>query len=259
MQKFLLKIAYDGSCYHGWQNQPNGISVQEVLETALTKIAKTNIAIVGSGRTDTGVHALAQYAHLYFPLNMTTKQIRLALRTKLPDSVRVTEVHLINDNLHARFTASKRSYKYILTKAKNPFNRLYKSFVPYQKLDIEKMKKVIPFLLGEHDFASFCKPNPQIPNTVCNLTQFDLIEDDKDIIFYISANRFLHNMVRRLVGTLISFSHHDYEPSMVKDLLEAKEGNQNIIFTAPPNGLYLYNVEYPDFEKLVLESSIEEI
>lgn len=259
MQKFLLKIAYDGSCYHGWQNQPNGISVQEVLETALTKIAKTNIAIVGSGRTDTGVHALAQYAHLYFPLNMTAKQIRLALRTKLPDSVRVTEVHLINDDLHARFTASKRSYKYILTKAKNPFNRLYKSFVPYQKLDIEKMKKVIPFLLGEHDFASFCKPNPQIPNTVCNLTQFDLIEDDKDIIFYISANRFLHNMVRRLVGTLISFSHHDYEPSMVKDLLEAKEGNQNIIFTAPPNGLYLYNVEYPDFEKLVLESSIEEI
>ena len=259
MQKFLIKIAYDGSCYHGWQNQPNGISVQEVLEEALTKIAKTKISIVGSGRTDTGVHALSQFAHLYFPLNMTPKQIRLALRTKLPDSIRVTEVHQISDDLHARFTATKRSYKYILTRAKNPFNRLYKSFVPYQRLDIDKMRSAIPYLLGEHDFASFCKPNPQIPNTVCNLSQFEIIEQGHDLIFLISANRFLHNMVRRLVGTLISFSHHNYEPKLIKDLLEAKEGNQNIIFTAPPNGLYLFHVEYPDYDKQILESSIEEI
>ena len=259
MQKFLLKIAYDGSCFHGWQIQPNGISVQEVLEEALAKIAKTKIDIVGSGRTDTGVHAISQFAHLYFPLNMSPEQIRLALRTKLPDSIRVTEVHQINDDLHARFSASKRTYKYVLTKAKNPFNRLYKSFVPYHRLDIEKMRKTIPFLLGEHDFASFCKPNPQIPNTVCNLTQFDAIEKDNDIIFYISANRFLHNMVRRLIGTLITFSHHSYEPKLIKDLLEAKVGNQNIIFTSPPNGLYLYKVEYPDFDKLVISSSIEEI
>ncbi|MBI9031757.1 tRNA pseudouridine(38-40) synthase TruA [bacterium] len=259
MQKFLLKIAYDGSCYHGWQNQPNGISVQEVLENALTKIAKTNISLVASGRTDTGVHALAQFAHLYFPLNMTPQQIRLALRTKLPDSIRVTEVHLIQEELHARYSAFQRSYKYILTRAKNPFNRLYKSFVPYQKLDLEIMQKAIPYLLGENDFASFCKPNPQIPNTVCNLKQFDLITQDNDIIFYITANRFLHNMVRRLVGTLISFSHNNYEPQLMREILEAKIGNQNIIFTAPPNGLYLLDVKYPDLDKLILESSIEEI
>lgn len=259
MQKYLIKIAYDGSCYHGWQIQPNGISVQEVLESALSKIAKTKISIVGSGRTDTGVHALAQFAHFYFPLNMTPEQIRLAIRTKLPDSIRVTEVHRINEDLHARFSASSRSYKYVLTKAKNPFNRQYKSFVPYHRLDVAKMKKAIPYLLGEHNFLSFCKPNPQIPNTVCNLTQFDIIEEGNDIIFLLSANRFLHNMVRRLVGALISFSHHDYEDKMMKDLLEAKVGNQNIIFTAPPNGLYMLNVDYPNFDKLVLESSIEEI
>lgn len=259
MQKYLIKIAYDGSCYHGWQIQPNGISVQEVLEASLTKIAKTKISVVGSGRTDTGVHALAQYAHFYFPLNMTTEQIRLAIRTKLPDSIRVTEVHLIKEELHARFTASKRTYRYILTRAKNPFNRLYKSFVPYQKLDVDKMRDAIPYLLGEHDFLSFCRPNPQIPNTVCNLTQFDIIEKDNDIIFLISANRFLHNMVRRLVGTLVSFSHHHYKPEMMNELIEAQVGNQNIIFTAPPNGLYLAEVEYPDFENLVIESSIEEI
>lgn len=259
MQKYFIKIAYDGSCYHGWQVQPNGISVQEVIEASLTKIAKTKINIVGSGRTDTGVHALAQFAHFNFPINMTPEQIRLALRTKLPDSIRVTEVHRIDESLHARFTASNRHYKYILTRGKNPFNRLYKSFVPYQHLDVTKMKKAIPFLLGEHDFASFCKPNPQIPNTVCNLTKFDIIEEENDIIFYISANRFLHNMVRRLVGTLISFSHHNYDPKMIIDLLDAKEGNQNIIFTAPPNGLYLADVEYPNFEQLVFESSIEEI
>lgn len=259
MQKFLLKIAYDGSCYHGWQVQPNGISVQEVLEAALTKIAKTKIIVVGSGRTDTGVHALAQFAHLYFPLAMTPQQIRLALRTKLPDSIRVTEVHLIKDDLHARFTASKRSYKYILTRAKNPFNRLYKSFVPYHKLDVEIMRQAAEYLLGEHNFASFCKPNPQIPNTVCNLTQLDIREEDKDIVFYLSANRFLHNMVRRLVGTLISFSHNNYDPKMMQELIDVQEGNQNIIFTAPPNGLYLFNVEYPDFENLIIASSIEEI
>ena len=259
MQKYLIKIAYDGSNYHGWQNQPNGISVQEVIETALFKIAKTKISIVGSGRTDAGVHALAQFAHFYFPIKMTPEQIRLALRRKLPDSIRITEVHRIQEELHARFTASKRSYKYLLTRAKNPFNRLYKSFVPYHKLDVDKMRQVVPYIIGEHDFASFCKPNPDIPNTVCNLNQFDIMEQDKDIIFHISGNRFLHNMVRRLVGTLITFSHNNYDPKLFLDLLAAKEGNQNIIFTAPPNGLYLANVEYPDFDKLVLESSIEEI
>jgi tRNA pseudouridine38-40 synthase len=189
---------------------------------------------------------------------MTSQQIRLALRTKLPDSVRVTEVHQISDQLHARFSATSRSYKYILTRQKNPFNRLYKSFIPYQKLDVSKMQETIPHLLGEKDFASFCKPNPQIPNTVCNLTRFDLVTKDNDIIFYISANRFLHNMVRRLVGTLVSFSHNDYPPTMINELLEAKSGNQNIIFTSPPNGLYLYQVVYPNFNQLTIESSIEE-
>lgn len=259
MQKYLIKITYDGSCYHGWQNQPNGISVQEVLEASLSKIAKTKISIVGSGRTDTGVHALAQFAHFYFPLKMTPEQIRLAIRTKLPDSIRVTEVHRIKEELHARFTASQRSYKYVLTRQKNPFNRLYKSFVPYHRLDVAKMRDAIPYLLGEHNFASFCKPNPQIPNTVCNLTRLEIIEQGNDIIFLLTANRFLHNMVRRLVGTLISFSHHDYQPKMMKELLDAEIGNQNIIFTASPNGLYMLNVKYPDFENLVLESSIEEI
>ncbi len=258
MQKYLIKIAYDGSCYHGWQIQPNEISVQEVIETALTKIAKNKVSIVGSGRTDTGVHAISQYAHFYFPVKMTPKQIRLALRTKLPDSVRITEVHQIHDQLHARFSATSRSYKYILTRKKNPFNRLYKSFIPYQNLHLSKMRETVPYLLGQNDFASFCKPNPQIPNTVCNLTQFDLLEEDNDIIFYISANRFLHNMVRRLVGTLVSFSHNNYPPIMIKELLEAKSGNQNIIFTSPPNGLYLYQVIYPDFDKFLIESSVEE-
>lgn len=258
MQKFLIKITYDGSCYHGWQNQPNGISVQEVIEASLSKIAKTKIAIVGSGRTDTGVHALAQYAHFYFPIKMSALQIRLALRTKLPDSIRVIAAYLIEEELHARFTASQRKYKYVLTKVKNPFNRLYKSFVPYMKLDVAKMREIAPYFLGEHDFASFCKPNPDIPNTVCNLTKFEITEEGNDIIFYISANRFLHNMVRRLVGTLISFSHHNYENSLINDLINAKVGNQNIMFTAPPNGLYLYEVEYPNFEKLVIDYSLEE-
>lgn len=259
MQKFLLKIAYDGSCYHGWQVQPNGITVQEVIETALSGIAKTKITIIGSGRTDTGVHALSQYAHFYFPVKMSALQVRLALRTKLPDSIRVTATYLIEDELHARFSATNRRYKYIVTRVKNPFNRLYKSFVPYMKLDVPKMREIIPYLLGEHDFASFCKPNPDIPNTVCKLTEFEIIEEGNDIIFYISGNRFLHNMIRRLVGTLISFSHHNYDNSLINDLLDAKVGNQNIIFTAPPNGLYLYEVEYPNFEKLVLDYSLEEV
>lgn len=258
MQKFLIKIAYDGSCFHGWQIQPNGISVQEVLEKALERIAKTQISVVASGRTDTGVHALSQFAHFYFPIRMSVEQLRLALRTKLPDSIRVTEVYLIKEELHARFSASLRTYKYVLTRKKNPFNRLYKSFIPYHNLDCESMHKVIPYLLGEKDFASFCKPNPQIPNTVCNLSRFDLIEDGNDIIFFISANRFLHNMVRRLVGSLVSFSHHKYQAELMEQLLDAKEGNQNIIFTSPPNGLYLFDVQYPNFSELILDSSIEE-
>ncbi len=257
MQKFLIKISYDGSCYHGWQIQPNGISVQEVIEKCLKQIAKQAIPIVGSGRTDTGVHATCQYAHFNFPINMSPKQLRLALRTKLPDSIRVTEAFIVPESFHARYDAYKRGYKYILTRKKNPFNRLYKSFIPYKELDIDRMRACVPYLLGQHDFTSFCKPNPQIKSNVCDLYKVDIVENGFDIEFYISANRFLHNMVRRIVGTLVSFSHEKFDPAMIKDLMDAKKANQNIIFTAPPNGLYLREVLYPNFQESLIDQDSE--
>ena len=259
MANYFIKIMYDGSCFHGWQVQPNGITVQEVIEKTLSAIAKTPISITGSGRTDSGVHAVAQYANFKFPLNMTPKQIRLALRGKLPDTIRVTEVYEVTEDLNARFTANERGYRYILTRKKSPFSRLYKSFIPYRDIDVDAMRKCVPFLLGKHDFTSFCKPNPQIKSNVCNILRLDIEERGDDIVFYINANRFLHNMVRRIVGTLVSFSHYEYEPEFINKLLEAQTSNQNIIFTAPPNGLYLILVNYPDFEKYVLDKDIEGI
>lgn len=248
---------YDGASYHGYQIQPNDISVQEVIEKALSTLGKQTVAIVGSGRTDAGVHALAQYAHFIFPYNLTAQQMRLALRTKLPDSIRVTEVYKVNGDIHARFSARKREYLYYLTRQKTPFNRYYKSFVPNMIINVEHMKTIIPHIIGKYDFASFAKPNPQIKNTVCDLTEFDIKEENNDVIFHISANRFLHNMVRRLVGTLITFSHHNYKPELFVKIREDKCSNQKIIFTAPPNGLYLAKVHYPNLKEQIIDSSIE--
>jgi tRNA pseudouridine38-40 synthase len=249
-KRFVLKLSFDGTDFNGWQIQPNGRTVQEELEKALSSVAKQKIVILGSGRTDSGVHAFNQYAHFDFPINMTTIQIQLALQNKLTKEIKIKNVFEVDNDFNARFSATQRHYKYFITENWNPFNKDYRSWFPRKKINYDLINNYINMFLGEHDFAGFSKPNPDLKHTRCNITQiaFDKIEDG--YLFQIKANRFLHNMVRRIVGCLVTLSDKNYPPEIIIELLQRKQSDQILVPTAPPNGLFLWEVLYPDYPEL---------
>jgi tRNA pseudouridine38-40 synthase len=201
--------------------------------------------VIGAGRTDTGVHALNQVAHFDFPLNMNKNQILLAIKSILPHSILVKDVQEVPPESHARFDAISRTYKYFITSVRTPFNYKLKTYLPLIKLDIDKLKACIPLFLGEHDFTSFCKPNPEINNHVCNIMNLNVYPIKKDIIIEITANRFLHHLVRRIVGAMLAISHKSLDPRIIKEWLASKKHEQKNFQTAPADGLYLVNVQYP--------------
>lgn len=243
--RYLAKVSYDGTNFVGWQIQKTGRTVQAEIEQAFSQIAKNNIPVVAAGRTDSGVHAFGQYFHFDLQNKMTTDQIRLALQTKLDFDIKIISIWKVTDEFHARFKAQKRSYKYFIAKERTPFNRFYKSYFPGISLDFDKIQKCLSYFIGEHDFTSFSKFNPEIKSTICEIQDFNLIETDEDYVFIISANRFLHNMVRRLIGTIINVSRTDVDPEIIIELIEAKTTENKLITTAPAEGLYLFDVEYP--------------
>jgi len=245
MKNFLAKISYDGTEFRGWQIQKEGRTVQQVIEDALSVIAKTDIKITSAGRTDAGVHALGQYANFHFPIPMSTDQIRLALRSNLPSDVSIMHIRQVSDDFSARYDAKSRIYQYVLTKERSPFNRNYKSFIPRVKINTEIIEKCLEHFIGKHDFTSFAKYNPDLNNYFCNISKFVLEETNEDYKFLIRSNRFLHNMVRRIIGTIINISNTQSEPVIIQQLISAKTPDNKLISTAPPNGLYLLDVEYP--------------
>jgi tRNA pseudouridine38-40 synthase len=246
MKRFALRIAYDGTNYHGWQIQPNGITVQEVLENALSEIAKTKIKVNGSGRTDSGVHALNQIAHIDFPINMTEEQIVAAITRKIPNDIRILSAVKVNEDFNSRFDAIERKYFYLISKERNPFNLRYTTNFARKKIKADIIPEYCNKFIGKHDFSAFSKPNPDVPNHVCNIKMLNFYERENDFYFEIVANRFLHNMVRRIVGTIINLTNKDFNPDLICDLLKMKSSNQKYIITAPPTGLFLAKVSYPN-------------
>ncbi len=246
MKNYLARISYDGTDFNGWQIQREGRTVQQVLENALSRIAKVEIKTISAGRTDAGVHALGQYANFHFPILMTSKQIQLALRANLPNDVSVTQITEINNDFNARYDAISRTYRYTLAKELTPFNRKYKSFLPKVEIETEIVEKCLKYFIGRHDFTSFAKFNPDLKNYFCNVLKFTFEETDEDYRFIIQANRFLHHMVRRIVGTIINISSTDTEPIIINELISAGTPGNKLITTAPPCGLYLIDVKYPD-------------
>ena len=245
MQRLLAKISYDGTNFCGWQIQPTDRTVQQEIEAALTKIAKTEITVVAAGRTDAGVHALDQHIHFDFPLNMTPMQIVKATQTKLAKDIKIVSIAQVKSDFHARYDAFSRSYYYIITRNPDPFNRYYKSSFKHSNIDLETMQSCAKQFIGKHDFTSFSKFNPDIKSTVCTISSFEITQKESDIIFKIAADRFLHNMVRRIIGTIINISDAKEPPQIITKLIEAKSTANKLITTAPPEGLYLENVKYP--------------
>ncbi|HPM03966.1 MAG TPA: tRNA pseudouridine(38-40) synthase TruA [Candidatus Cloacimonadota bacterium] len=245
-RRIAIQIAYDGSVFYGWQKQYISPTVQELVEQGLSEIFKELTLVTGSGRTDSGVHATCQMAHFDFNLNMNMEQIRLAVKSKLPHSIQVIKAWEVCDEFHARYSAEKRSYTYLISKDSNPFVRQYQADLWKYKIRTEKIVETIPYFLGEHDFTSFCKPNPEVKNHVCNISHLSFEETDRHWVLKISANRFLHNMVRRIVGALVAISHKNHPSDIVCQWIEAKKHEQKNFFTAPAQGLYLCKVEYPE-------------
>lgn len=171
--RYLIKLCYDGTKFWGWQKQANGRTVQSVLESAVEQFAGVPTSVIAAGRTDAGVHATAQYAHFDYCGNMLPRQILLAFRRWLPSDVKVLNITPVDQNLSARYQACERSYKYILAKELTPFNRLYTGFIPHLKLSLQPMLDASKLFIGQRDFSSFGRLNPEVPNHICHVQTLD--------------------------------------------------------------------------------------
>jgi tRNA pseudouridine38-40 synthase len=243
--RYLIKLAYDGTEFIGWQKQKQGRSIQVILEKALANFAERETPIVAAGRTDAGVHATAQYAHFEYEGRMQPYQILKAFRRWLPEDLKVLEITAVSQDLSARYQAFERCYKYILTKDRTPFNRNRSGHIPHLKIQLEPMQRAAPAFLGQHDFSTFGRLNPEVTNHICEIKELSITEDEQDFIFIVRADRFLHNMVRRIVGTLANVSHFALEADTITRLLEERCSRQRLVLTAPACGLYLIDVKYP--------------
>ena len=246
MKRYFFECCYDGSNYHGWQFQPNAISVQEIIEKSILKFFnETKVSIVGCGRTDAGVHANQFFFHLDCDSNIEIKDFVHKVNTILPRDVSVFNGWSVNPDFHARFSALKRTYLYIISTQKNPFDDKF-SYLIKENLDVDLMNKCADELLKHKDFTSFSKVNTDVNNNLCEIFECFWTKKEKQLIFQISANRFLRNMVRAIVGTMLDvgkgrLSHNDFK-SIIKDQDRSSAGS-----SAPAKGLFLNKVKYPNW------------
>lgn len=204
MQRYFIELAYNGTKYFGWQRQPREISVQEVIEDVLTKLHSNEIIkVVGCGRTDTGVHAKHYILHVDFPEKIDVSEFIRKMNMMLPSSVVIFNIYEVDQDTHARFSALSRTYRYYLNSNKNPF-LINQSWHFKKELDKDKMNEAATFLLGEQDFTSLSKLNTDTFTNMCNVSKAEWVKvSENEMYFEITANRFLRNMVRATVGTLI--------------------------------------------------------
>ncbi|MCB5258607.1 MAG: tRNA pseudouridine(38-40) synthase TruA [Candidatus Cloacimonadaceae bacterium] len=248
MSRYLMRIMYDGTNFRGWQTQTAGRSVQADLISALKDRGISHPNLTGSGRTDAGVHAIANYAHFDYKGKMTSQQLLLALNSKLASDLKITGIWQVADSFNARYSATSRTYIYLLARKRTPLNRLYTGFIPGKEIKIEDLKAMSEVMKGSHNFTSLSKNNPAIPNHICNISSFTIKEIQGKIGFKITADRFLHHMVRRIVGTMVNLSQKGLGVETLKQILEEQNARQRLVLTAPAQGLYLYNVHYPDLK-----------
>ena len=243
MQRYFIYFCYDGTAYHGWQIQPNGMSVQETLQNALSTILRQCVEIVGAGRTDTGVHARMMVAHLDLAEEMECEQLTYKLNRLLPRDISVFNIQPVDSNMHARFSAKWRTYRYFIHTRKDPFLRNYSYESPYP-LDFELMEQGAELLKQHQDFAAFCKSGADNTTTLCTIKESKWVKTSPySWYFEITANRFLRNMVRATVGTLILLGRHRITIKDLERILE--EGNRSQAGESMPgHALFLENIEY---------------
>lgn len=241
--RYFVEFSYNGSKYHGWQKQPNANSVQQELIKCLSILLQTEIDLIGAGRTDAGVHAVQMFAHFDYELFFDTQRIVHKMNSFLPNDISVSKIFEVKKDTHARFSAISRTYKYYVSEKKNIFNP--NLHLVYKNLDIDKMNDSCVYLIGEQDFTSFSKVNTDTFTNNCNITKAVWKKESDIHVFTITANRFLRNMVRSIVGTLIDVGCGKINASDVKNILEKKNRCEAGV-SVPAKALFLTQINYPE-------------
>lgn len=244
MKRVKLTVAYDGTNYSGWQIQPNGITIEGMLNLHLSELLQEPIRVIGASRTDAGVHALGNVAVFNTNARMPAEKISFAMNTRLPADIRIQDSCQVEEGFHPRFCNTEKTYEYRIWNHRfaDPTKRLY-SFFYYYPLDAELMRKGAQYLVGEHDFRSFCTWKPEMENTVRTVRSLEVKQEGCMITLRITGNGFLYNMVRIIAGTLIRVGGGFYPPEYVGEILKARN-REMAGETARPEGLTLMEIRY---------------
>ena len=239
-----LVVAYDGTNYKGWQVQPNGITIEEVLNRKLTELLGEPIVVTGASRTDSGVHSLGNVAIFDTATRMPAEKISFALNQRLPEDIVVQDSCEVPWDWHPRYQNSRKTYEYrILNRTFRMPNRRFDTYFYHHTLDVEKMQQAASYLVGEHDFKSFCAVGAQVKTTVRTIYACDVTTDGAIITIRVCGNGFLYNMVRIIAGTLVKVGGGELEPDEIKYILEQKDRSAAGP-TAPAHGLTMIGIEY---------------
>ena len=249
MKRVKIIVAYDGTNYCGWQVQPNGITIESVLNHHLSVLLGEEIHVIGASRTDSGVHADGNVAVFDTSARMPAERISYALNTRLPQDIRIQDSCEVPSDFHPRFQRTVKTYEYRICSRKfpDPCSRLYSLFY-YWELDVEQMKKAAAYLVGEHDFTSFCTKKEEVTNCVRTIYSLDIEKTGDQIVLRIRGNGFLYNMVRIITGTLLRVGGGLIKPEQIPEILAAQDRSA-AAETAPAHGLKLVKIEYPDYER----------
>ena len=246
MANIRIWLKYDGTDFHGYQIQKNGITIQETLEKAIEKITGVKTPLTGCSRTDAGVHAYMYAANFFSDTKVPMEKLPIAINTALPDTIRVYKAEYVPDDFHATFSAVEKTYEYTIDTniVADPFLKRYAWHYTYY-VDVERMREGAAYLLGKHDFSAFMASGGQAKTTVRTVKNIEITEKDKVITMKITADGFLYNMVRIIAGTLVYCGAGKLTPTDVLSILESKDRKEGGI-TAPPEGLKLISVVYED-------------
>ena len=248
MKRVMLTVAYDGTAYHGWQVQPNGVTIEGELNSVLKELTGEEIQVIGASRTDAGVHGLCNIAVFDTESNIPGEKFSYALNQRLPEDIKVVDSCEVAEDFHPRHVSSKKTYEYKIYNAKfpDPTKRLYSHFT-YTSLNVEKMQQAASYLVGEHDFKSFCANKRMKKSTVRTIYDIQFEETEDKLVLHFYGNGFLYQMVRILTGTLIEVGEGKRKPSEMASILQA--GSREAAgFTAPSRGLFLREVYYEDWK-----------
>ena len=245
--RFFIELSYKGTNYHGWQEQPNAKTVQAEINRALSTILNTNIEVIGAGRTDTGVHSNQMFAHFDCDIDFDIQNLMFKLNSFLPSDIAIKDIFKVKEDANCRFDALSRTYQYHIIQKKDPFNKT--AYFLQNDLDIKAMNEACKYIIGKQDFTSFSKVNTQTFTNNCDVmfAQWEVV--NTNLIFTIKADRFLRNMVRAIVGTLLDVGFGKIIAADVAKIIAAKDRSKSGI-SVPAHALFLTEVKYPNKNRI---------